>query len=374
MVEVDSLGGALGKWLRVLVAGAVAAIGCGGSDGKDCERYAQVTCEKACACSADPACTIVWGASLYQVESRAECERTLGDICRSETRFDPESCVDMVESTACSGATYVHPLCPLGGADGGLDPNRPAILEVIAPERTSLTTVAIRGRTANATRVVIELAGGDASRVLPVSPGSDFCDEMPLPAGAVATYVLHAIGDDGNVSAPASVEVEQDAEAPEPAEPSCSGGECAAEEECSNQLDDDCNALADECDPACNGCADDELEPNDVPFSVPRIEDGTYALEICPCRDDWFAFDMSAGATVTATASFTNVEIDIDLALYRAADAEVGLDNALVSSMSTTDAESISFEADATGSYYLRVYSIRRDGRGSYSLTVGTSP
>lgn len=363
----------MGKWMRAVVLTGVIATGCG-SDGNDCDRYAEVTCEKACACSSDPACTVVWGASVYTLESRTECERTLGDICRGESRFDPDVCLESVEETSCSGPTYVHPLCPLGGGDAGGNPFVPAILEVNAPERSPLDTVAIRGRAANATRVALQLEGGQEAGVTSVTPGGDFCFDMPLPAAAVSTFVLHAIDDVGAVSAAASVEVAQDAGAAEPAEPTCTGGQCAADEDCGNDVDDDCNALVDECDPACNGCADDDLEPNDVPFSVPALADGTYPLEICRCREDWFAFELPAGGSVGATATFENVEIDIDLQLFRAADAEVGLDGAVASSMATTDVEPIDYTSAAGGTYYLRVYSFRADSTGGYVLEVGASP
>ena len=345
--------------------------GCGGSD--ECERYAEVTCERACACSADPGCNVVWGPQVYETATRVECESTLRDVCREESGFDAERCLDMVEATSCSGRFFVHPMCPLGGgSDGGGIADGPAILEVSAPERTALPTAAVRGRTSGALRVVVGIDGGD-SQVAPVTPGGDFCVDVTLPAGEASAIVVHAIAESGAPSEPADLEVVQDAGAPEPPDPTCSGNGCAAEEDCGNQVDDDCNALADQCDPACNGCVDDELEPNDVPFAVPALADGEYELALCPCRDDWFAFDLAAGGGIGATASFQHDGIDIDLQLFRQADAEAGIDSPVASSATTMDQEQITYTAAGAGTYYLRVYSFHNDGAGSYLLDVGVS-
>lgn len=47
-------------------------------------------------------------------------------------------------------------MCPLGGgSDGGGGADRPAILEVSAPERTPLATAVARGGTSGASRVVV---------------------------------------------------------------------------------------------------------------------------------------------------------------------------------------------------------------------------
>lgn len=349
------------------------AAACGGSDGEDCHHYAKVTCERACACSADPGCMVVWGSQIYTTGSRTECEAMLGEVCEGESELDVGDCLEMVEATGCSGATFVHPLCPLGGSgsDGG-GAGGPAILDLSAPERTPLLTAAVRGHTSNATRVVVGLS--EDSQVEPVMPGGDFCVDVALPEGRVSAIVVHAISDSGAASAQADVEVAQEADAPEPPEPTCSGEQCAADEDCGNGVDDDCNALADECDSACNGCADDDLEPNDVPFAVPPLEDGSYDLDICPCREDWFAFELPDGGAITAMATFEHDAIDIDLQLFEAADAEMGLDNPVATSMTTNDSERIDYTATSAGTYYLRVYSFRTGSSGSYGLDIATAP
>ena len=361
-----------GVTVLTVVGGAVGLVvcllaGCGGSD--ECSRYAEVTCEKACGCSADPGCNLVWGPQLYETATRAECESTLRDVCREESDFDAESCLDMVEATSCSGRFFVHPMCPLGGGGDGGGPAAPTILEVSAPERTPLTTAAVAGRTSGASRVVVGIDGGD-SEVAPVTPGGDFCVDIALALEAVSAITVHAIAESGAPSEPADLEVAQDTGAPEPSDATCSGDGCAADEDCGNQVDDDCNALADECDPACNGCTDDQLEPNDVPFAVPALVDGTHELALCPCREDWFAFDVVAGGAIGATATFEHAAIDIDLQLFRRVDAEAGTDSPVASSMTTGDQEQIEYTPADAGTYYLRVYSFSNDDAGSYLLNV----
>src|SRR6185295_16336940 len=76
---------------------------------------------------------------------------------------------------------------------------------------------------------------------------------------------------------------------------------CLPKENCTNSTDDNCDGLIDACDPQCNGCTDDDLEPNDKAFNVPSLAVGTYAnLKICPCRPDFFAFNVAMGKTISA--------------------------------------------------------------------------
>lgn len=243
---------------------------------------------------------------------------------------------------------------------------------VEAPERTPLTTVAIRGRADGASRVVIKDEETQDATVSPLLPGGDFCVETMIPAGAASSFLVYGVAEDGNISEPASLQVTHDNNSPPPANPKCTdGGECAAEEECGNDADDDCNGFRDECDPQCNGCEDDYLEPNDTPFSVPMITADTYPdLKICPCREDWFSFLVGEGGRINATISFDHVAIDIDMELWRAADAEAHSGQPVASSRSTNDSEEIDYTSTGPGAYYLRIYSFRADGQGSYTLRV----
>jgi hypothetical protein len=87
---------------------------CAGCGGRDCDRYARITCEKACGCNPNPQCQLFWGIS-YNFENRAECERKLQEICEAEVAFEPTSCLEFVESTPCSGSAFQHPNCNLDG-------------------------------------------------------------------------------------------------------------------------------------------------------------------------------------------------------------------------------------------------------------------
>jgi hypothetical protein len=243
---------------------------------------------------------------------------------------------------------------------------------VEAPDATPLTTVALRGVTAGASRVVVKPTDVATSQVQSLLPGGSFCVDAPLPQGGTRTFEIYAISEQGVISDPTRVSVEHDAAAPEPANALCTAAsECGSVEICDNGIDDDCNAFKDGCDPGCNGCVDDFLEPNDTPFDVPILQKGVYEnLVLCPCRDDWFAFAVQANQRLRLTASFTHALIDIDLRLYKATDAE-NQGAPVASSVTTTNIESIDYTPTAAGVYYLRVYAFNKDkANGSYKLTV----
>ncbi len=280
-------------------------------------------------------------------------------------------CISLVLVLAAGAACKVDPPeddkeNPDGGTGNLLKP------QASAPDRTPLSTVAIRGSADGASRVVIKNVDAEQSSVNPLLPGGDFCVDAPIADGASVTYEVYAVAEDGNISQPASVEVAQDPGAPPPADPTCTdGGECAAEEDCGNDTDDDCNGFKDECDPGCNGCDDDYFEPNDTPFSVPMVPPDTYdGLKICPCREDWYAFLVGEGGIIHAKVTFEQDQVDIDMKLYKAEDAEMHSDTTVASSVTTDDYEEVEYTSTGPGMYYLRVYSFRQDGQGDYSLTV----
>jgi hypothetical protein len=240
-----------------------------------------------------------------------------------------------------------------------------------APERTPLDTVAVRGRADGATRVVVKDADTHAAVVSPLLPGGDFCVHVALPPSSTSNLLVYGVAENGEISPPASLQVVHDLNSPQPADPTCTSGGCEEEEVCGSGIDDDCNGFRDDCDPACNGCVDDYLEPNDTPFSVPMVSPGTYQdLMICPCREDWFAFLVGENGRIKATATFTHSQIDIDLKLYRAADAEMHMDTPVASSTGTANTETIDYLSTGPGAYYLRVFSFRADGQGSYTLRI----
>lgn len=254
------------------------------------------------------------------------------------------------------------------GISGDLAPPR---LDPV-PETTPLSTVALRGTT-NGTRVVAQ-GTSDGSVLAAVLPGGAFCLDAALMSGAPTEMKVYAIGGDGRVSEPLDVMTTLDALAPEPSDPTCSasgGPDCDGAEICDNgEIDDDCNGLADSCDPTCNGCIDDVLEPNDVAVDVPMITEGDHTLQICPCRDDWFAYQRSVGQRIQVSATFDSSTINISLRLFRAGEGGLGEGDLVATSANGTSTETIDFLVDIDGVYYLQVYSPFGDETGSYNLTT----
>jgi hypothetical protein len=253
----------------------------------------------------------------------------------------------------------------------GLPPPAPdtSAPEVSGPASTPLSSVALRGRAPDASVVLVEREGSVTSGS--TLPGGTFCIEAPLPASTRSTFRVYGIDESRTISAPATIEVVQDPDAEPPPDPDCSEdlAACSGEETCGSGIDDDCNGLRDECDPACNGCQEDVFAPNHLPFDAPSIPAGSYSLQLCPCLEDWFSFAVPEGGRVRVTAQFSHTTIDVDLELYRAEDARMNLDP-VATSAGTTNTESIDYSASAGGLYLLRVYSFRQDGQGSYTLTV----
>jgi len=260
------------------------------------------------------------------------------------------------------------------GSDAGVEPDDTLETPIIepTPASTPLDTVAIRGRTTG-TRVVAETA--DGSVLVSVLPGGTFCIDASVAPSATTAMTIHAIGGDGRISEPVIVDVAHDPSASAPPNPTCSGVaevECVEAEICGNDTDDDCDGLADACDSACNGCIDDIFEPNDTAVDVPIIAAGEYNLQLCPCRDDWLAFERGSFSRITATATFDETQHNINLRLYRAAPGGFGEGELVASSFSITGIESVDFQVDEPGLYYLRVYALSAGDvqNISYQLTV----
>src|SRR5262249_14265708 len=147
-------------------------------------------------------------------------------------------------------------------------------------------------------------------------------------------------------------------------------------ENCSATGDEDCNGFADECDLACNQCQDDIYEPNDVPVNVPTLTAGTYDnLTLCPCHDDWFAWQVDINKLTHLVANFGS-DIDIARRLCRAGMAGTGVDGEPVQTSSGSgQTETIDWTSDMPGTYFLRVFPYLEDSGserpgGNYSLTV----
>ena len=247
------------------------------------------------------------------------------------------------------------------------------------PERTPYTSVPVRGTTSQG-RVVTK--GSPSGTLLTsVLAGGAFCQDVDLAPDAPTNLRVYALGGDGRVSMPATATVTYDPSAPPTGDMDCSGvldPQCQAEEVCGTDgKDEDCNGFADDCDPACNGCTDDLFEPNDVPVNVPQAPSGTNDLTICPCRDDWFSFNVAMGDRIHAIITFngdtSNGGIDLDMKLFRVGPDGTGTDgDPVATSAGTTGTEEIDWTADMPGTYLLRIYpfSAADMPSGSYTLTV----
>lgn len=169
--------------------------------------------------------------------------------------------------------------------------------------------------------------------------------------------------------------ITRDATAPAPPMPTCSGStpvDCNVAEICTNEVDDNCDGAIDLCDSECNDCVNDAFEPNGVPLNVPLVAEGSYELTICPCGEDWFAFERNTGQRISVTADFVHDTIDIDMRLYEAS-PEGGQGDIVASSVTTTSQERIDEVVDETTLYLLRVYPFGSTGNtksGPYTLTI----
>jgi hypothetical protein len=242
------------------------------------------------------------------------------------------------------------------------------------PETTPLTTVAARGAT-EGTRIA-SVGSPVGTQVTVVLPGGTFCQDTPLRTDGPTELRYYAVAGDGRVSEAAPYTVTYDPSAPQPANGNCTGdtSDCKDAEECgSNDVDEDCNGWADQCDLACSECQDDAYEPNDLPINVPTLNPGTYEMKLCPCRDDWYAFAANMDDRIHAVVNFTHADIDIDAKLFLSGpDGQGTAGDPVASSATTTDTETIDYTATMPGTYFLRVYPVRDEDNpsGSYSITL----
>jgi hypothetical protein len=262
----------------------------------------------------------------------------------------------------------------VGHSDGGgflrdtgsaMPPPMPRLDAVSTPVPWPVAT--LRGTAAMADRVIVEGGGNPiASAVL---PDGTFCVDVPMPSPA--TYELSILSQrDGLFSrTPATTSVVFDPAAPAiSGATTCSGtspaGCIGAVEICDNSIDDDCNGLRDDRDPACASCADDVLEPNDE-VTAPRIEPGRYDdLQICPSNSDYYGIFLRAGDTLTVRLFFSHAGGDIDLQLIAPDETTV-----LERSVSVTDDEMIMYAAPSDGERIVRVYGLG-GAMNTYALDV----
>ncbi len=262
-------------------------------------------------------------------------------------------------------------LLPDLGVDASLKLMAPILTEV--PSSTPNATVAFRGRSQGA-RIIVQVPG-ITSLEGAAYPTGDFCIEAPVPAQKTTTYSLMAIDSQGKLSPSVDVAVTHDPKAAQPKNPVCGdpGMLCANAENCSNGKDDNCNGLIDHCDPACNSCLDDKLEPNDDPFAAPMVPNGYYQeLAICPCRPDWYAFKLDTGSAFYARVVFQkSANFDIDLKFYRSADALKLNDNWIYWRHLGNGLREVDFVADKNDTYYLEVFNkTGAEVAGSYQMQL----
>lgn len=273
---------------------------------------------------------------------------------------------------ACKAGDPVHH--PSGDEDATPVEDLPPPELQAMPESTPLPTVAARG-TSEGTRVAA-VGSPAGTQVTVVLPGGTFCQDTPLNSEGPTELRYYAVAGDGRLSQAAPITVTYDPGAPQPANGRCTLDTdiCQDAEECgSNDVDEDCNGWADQCDLACSGCEDDPYEPNDLPINVPTLNAGTYDMKLCPCRDDWYAFNVDMGTRIHAVINFTHADIDIDAKLFvTGADGQGTEGDPVATSATTSDTETIDYTTTMPGTYFLRVYPFRDEDKpsGSYSLTL----
>jgi hypothetical protein len=276
----------------------------------------------------------------------------------------------MAASPACKAGDPINR--PSGDEDAAPVADLPPPELQGIPESTPLTLVAVRGTTEGTRIATVGSPAG--TQVTVVLPGGSFCQATPLNPEGTTELRYYAVAGDGRLSEAVPAAVTYDPSAPRPALENCDGATdtCEDAEECgSNDVDEDCNGWADQCDLACSECVDDPYEPNDLPINVPTLSEGTYDMKLCPCRDDWFAFNVDMGVRIHAVISFTHADIDIDAKLFTAgADGQGTEGDPVASSATTTDTETIDYTTTAPGTYFLRVYPFRDEDQpaGDYSI------
>ena len=100
-------------------------------------------------------------------------------------------------------------------------------------------------------------------------------------------------------------------------------------------------------------CTDDAFEENDDLASAPDMGSSAVfeaGLAACPEDDDWYAYDMYTGETLTVDVLFADADGDIDLEVTDASGT------VLVDSTSSDDDESVSLPITSTDTYYIHVW------------------
>jgi PKD repeat protein len=108
----------------------------------------------------------------------------------------------------------------------------------------------------------------------------------------------------------------------------------------------------------------DRFEPNDERITATSISPGFYSdLDIVAGESDYFEISLDQGDEITATMQFDHTVGDLDLELQ---DSE---GNELRDSISVTDDETVTYEVQESGTFYVRAYGFI-DAGAPYSIDI----
>ncbi len=144
----------------------------------------------------------------------------------------------------------------------------------------------------------------------------------------------------------------------------CSASPGAPSTEVCNNLDDDCDGVADN-GLNCNTCVEDANEPDNSSTAGTSINvGGSVSGQLCPGNVDWFRLGTySAGQSVSVTAQFSHAQGDIDMEMYVGSTFEVG-------AYSGSNNESITRTLSKSGAVTIRLYFGAAAGVTGNSYTV----
>jgi len=245
------------------------------------------------------------------------------------------------------------------------------------------SVVSLKGTSPGATDVLIEGAGNTTHKVL---PGGVFC--VDVSGLNPDLYTFSITGYDGRgYSAPLSVQVEIDPNAPPP-QPifteeveTCLGRPPTScpnlIEICDNGINDNCNSLVDDEDPQCVSCYDDSFDvgggaqQNDSGPQATRIElDRSYDLALCPGDEDFFVMPgVRSGQTVVAA-------IGLDYPFPTLYAQILSPTNAVVAYAPINETTPVSLtytvKPGQDGDYRVRVYGVNSDNN-NYNLRLSVT-